>query len=75
MKNLFYGVLLLVFLGACSDELVCPSEISGEERYKWSNHITVLQAKKRLVDIVSEVNSQIPPGVNRIASIQKLTKL
>lgn len=66
MKNSILFVALLVFLGACSDELITPNDRPGQEQQQWVNHITMNQAKKRLVSIVSEINSQIPAGVNRI---------
>lgn len=73
MKNSILFVAILVFLGACSDELVAPNDRPRQEQQQWVNHITMNQAKKRLVSIVSEINSQIPAGVNRIPAISETT--
>ncbi len=62
MKNPFALLVLIVFpviavtLSSCSDDIYCPNQ-QPTEQAKWSTHITMDQAKKRLINIVSEINN------------------
>ncbi len=74
MKNPFALLVLIVFpviavtLSSCSDDIYCPNQ-QPTEQAKWSTHITMDQAKKRLINIVSEINSQITEEANRLPSL------
>ncbi len=72
-KTLFLAALFAaVSLSSCSEELINPSTTTpAEETRQWSNHVSMEQAKKRLVNIVAEMNSQIPAGANRIATVNE----
>lgn len=61
----FYAVAMMI-LSSCSAEILNMPE-QEPISYDSSRHITVEQAKKRLMVIMKEINSQIPMGVNRIS--------
>ena len=67
-KTFFCSVLMLI-LTACSTEMADISPSQSETSAPRNGTISMEQAKKRLVAIVSEINAQIPDQVNRISGI------